>query len=188
MTYCDYIATSDSTDVVYHKNYHDTLYGFPITDDNELFGRLILEINQAGLNWLTILKKEPNFRAAYSNYDIKTIANYTPEDEARLLADAGIIRNRLKVKAAIHNANVILELQQQHGSFKQWLDLNHPKTKQEWVKLFKKSFKFTGGEIVNEFLLSTGYLAGAHPESCPVYHQIMALEPAWSLPVVEQES
>ena len=180
MTYCEYIATSNEAGIAYHKKYHDAHYGFPIADDNELFGRLILEINQAGLNWLTILKKESNFRAAYSNFDIKSIANYTEEDEARLLSDAGIIRNRLKVKAAIHNANVILEIQNEYGSFKNWLDTHHPKTKDEWVKLFKKSFKFTGGEIVNEFLLSTGYLEGAHAENCPIYKEILALNPAWS--------
>ena len=180
MTYCEHVAVSNEAGIAYHKKYHDTLYGFPIADDNELFGRLILEINQAGLNWLTILKKEPNFRAAYSNFDIKSIANYTEEDEARLLSDAGIIRNRLKVKAAIHNANVIIEIQKEYGSFKNWLDTHHPKTKEEWVKLFKHSFKFTGGEIVNEFLLSTGYLEGAHTENCPIYKEILALNPAWN--------
>ena len=179
MTYCEHVEVSNEAGIAYHKKYHDTHYGFPIADDNELFGRLILEINQAGLNWLTILKKEPNFRVAYSNFDIKSIANYTEDDEARLLSDAGIIRNRLKVKAVIHNANVIIEIQKEYGSFKNWLDTHHPKTKEEWVKLFKKSFKFTGGEIVNEFLLSTGYLEGAHSENCPIYKEILALNPAW---------
>lgn len=177
--YCNYITTSISG-IEYHKEYHDKHYGFPIVDDNELFGRLILEINQAGLNWLTILKKEQNFRAAYSNFDIKSVANYTIEDEARLLSDAGIIRNKLKVKAAILNAQAILEMQSEYGSFKNWLDSHHPKTKEEWVKIFKKKFKFTGGEIVNEFLLSTGYLEGAHSQNCPIYDKILRLNPAWS--------
>ena len=179
MTYCDYLTASTQSGIEYHKEYHDKHYGFPILDDNELFGRLILEINQAGLSWITILKKEANFRAAYSNYDIATIAAYTDEDEARLLADAGIIRNRLKVKAAIHNAKVIMELQKEHGSFAGWLDHHHPKTKHEWVKIFKKSFKFTGGEIVNEFLMSTGYLEGAHSADCPIYDKVIAHHPAW---------
>ncbi len=179
MTYCDYVNNSANSGIEFHKEYHDKYYGFPIDDDNELFGRLILEINQAGLNWLTILKKEENFRKAYSNYNIATIANYTLDDRERLLADAGIIRNKLKVNAAIHNANVILELQKQYGSFKNWLDINSPKTKEEWVKLFKKTFKFTGGEIVNEFLMSTGYLPGAHSKDCPIYKEIEKQRPMW---------
>jgi DNA-3-methyladenine glycosylase I len=96
-----------------------------------------------------------------------------------LLNDAGIIRNRLKVDAAIHNANVILALQEEYGSFKNWLDYHHPKTKEEWVRLFKKTFRFTGGEITNEFLLSTGYLEGAHHPNCPIYKKALDLQPAW---------
>ena len=92
-------------------------------------------------------------------------------DIARLLANAGIIRNRLKIQAAIHNAQQIQRLQQQYGSFKNWLDAHHPRSKEAWVKLFKQHFKFVGGEIVGEFLLSTGYLAGAHEKSCPQYRQ-----------------
>ncbi len=177
--YCNYVETFKGSGVELHKEYHDKRYGFPILDDNELFGRLILEINQAGLSWVTILKKEQSFRAAYNNFDIKSVASYTDEDEIRLLSDAGIIRNKLKVKAAIYNAKAILELQKEHGSFKNWLDQNHPRTKEEWVKLFKKRFKFTGGEIVNEFLLSTGYLEGAHSPGCPIYGKIMNQKPAW---------
>ena len=179
--YCNYVLLSKGEGLDFHKKYHDNYYGFPILDDNELFGRLILEINQAGLNWLTILKKEANFRSAYSDYDIKIVANYGEEDESRLLSDAGIIRNRLKIKAVIYNANVILGLQEEFGSFKNWLDSNSPKTKEEWVKIFKKLFKFTGGEIVNEFLLSTGYLEGAHSKDCPIYEKVMSQKPYWSL-------
>ena len=148
-------------------------------DDNALFGRLVLEINQAGLSWITILKKAENFYRAYDGFDIEKIAQYTEKDRARLLADAGIIRNRLKVNAAIVNAQKILALRKEHGSFKDWLNLNHPLTKEEWTKLFKKTFIFTGGEIVNEFLMSTGYLAGAHDEACPVYRRVASLRPAW---------
>jgi len=83
----------------------------------------------------------------------------------------------LKIDAVIHNANMILAIQKEFGSFKNWLDTHHPKTKEEWVKLFKKTFKFTGGEIVNEFLLSTGYLPGAHDENCPAYKKIVKLNP-----------
>lgn len=171
MNYCE-LALSKSEDNV-DRHYHDYMYGFPLEDDNELFGRLILEINQAGLRWELILKKEPAFRKTYDNYDIKTIAGYKEEDINRLLSDAGIIRNKLKINAAIHNANVILGFQEKFGSFKDWLDLHHPKTKEEWVKLFKKHFKFVGGEIVNEFLMSTGYLEGAHVKECLVYQEIV---------------
>ena len=96
-----------------------------------------------------------------------------------MLNDAGIIRNRLKVNAAIENAKAILSIQKEHGSFKKWLDLHHPKTKEEWVKLFKNTFRFTGGEIVNEFLMSAGYLPGAHDEDCPVQKKVLRSNPAW---------
>lgn len=162
-----------------HKNYHDNLYGFPLHDDNELFGRLLLEINQAGLSWETILKKEDAFRKAYDNYSIKKVAVYGQKDRERLLNDAGIIRNRLKVNAAIENAKTILHLQDTYGSFEKWLELHHPMTKEEWVKLFKKTFKFTGGEIVGEFLMSIGYLPGAHVANCRVHQKIMKLKPMW---------
>jgi DNA-3-methyladenine glycosylase I len=162
-----------------HKTYHDKLYGFPIQDDNELFGRLILEINQAGLSWETILKKEPGFRKAYHNFNIKKVAAYSEKDRERLLADAGIIRNRLKVNAAIENAKAILQLQKEYGSFLKWLEHHHPKSKEEWVKLFKQTFKFTGGEIVNEFLMSIGYLQGAHSPDCKIYKHILKTKPMW---------
>jgi DNA-3-methyladenine glycosylase I len=162
-----------------HRAYHDHYYGFPIDDDNELFGRLLLEINQAGLSWETILKKEASFRQAYNNFDIATVAAYTDADRTRLLADAGIIRNRLKVNAAIENARTILGLRQQYGSFAGWLAQHHPRGKAEWVKLFKQTFRFTGGEIVSEFLMSIGYLPGAHSTDCPVHQRVVATHPKW---------
>lgn len=165
-SYCAFVRDLPADNV--HRQYHDHQYGFPLTDDNELFGRLILEINQAGLSWELILKKADNFRAAYANFDIDTVAGYTDEDRARLLQDAGIIRNKLKVNAAIHNAQQIQKLQAEFGSFKAWLDHHHPMPKADWVKLFKKTFKFTGGEITGEFLMSTGYLPGAHDADCLV--------------------
>jgi DNA-3-methyladenine glycosylase I len=163
-----------------HKAYHDRHYGFPIHDDNELFCRLVLEINQAGLSWETILKKEVSFRKAYDNFNIKKIASYAGADRERLMADPGIIRNRLKINAAIENATTILQLQKEYGSFEKWLELQHPKTKAEWVKLFKKTFKFTGGEIVNEFLTSIGYLPGAHTANCAVYKKVLKADPLWN--------
>ncbi len=179
-TYCDAVTQMDAANL--HVIYHNTAYGYPINDDNELFERLILEINQAGLSWSTILLKQQNFKKAFHDFDIKKVAAYGDDDIQRLLNDAGIIRNRLKVNAAIHNANVVLELQKEFGSFKKWLDHHHPKTKQEWMALFKKTFKFTGGEIVNEFLMSTGYLPGAHTEYCPVYKKVVKSKPAWLNP------
>ena len=175
--YCDYCNTHPED--TFNKTYHDTEYGFPLKDDNLLFERFVLEINQAGLSWITILRKAENFRNAYHGFDIEKIAAYGDEDIARLLADAGIIRNRLKINAGIVNAQRILELRSDYGSFKGWLDRNHPRSKEEWVRLFKKTFVFTGGEIVNEFLISTGYLAGAHDESCPIYRRVASLRPAW---------
>jgi DNA-3-methyladenine glycosylase I len=176
-SYCDY-CNSHPEDT-FNKVYHDTQYGFPLKDDNLLFERLILEINQAGLSWITILKKADNFRKAYDGFDVDKIARYREEDRARLLSDQGIIRNRLKIDAAIVNAQKILELKKEYGSFLGWLDANHPRSKEEWTKLFKKTFVFTGGEIVNEFLMSTGYLAGAHDESCHIYKKVASLRPAW---------
>jgi DNA-3-methyladenine glycosylase I len=182
MSYCSFIETMSGAKKDLHKAYHDNLYGFPIHNDNELFGRLLLEINQAGLSWETVLKKEANFRKAYHNFNIKKVAAYKEADRERLLADPGIIRNRLKINAAIENAKTILQLQKQYGSFEKWLESQHPKTKDEWVKLFKNTFRFTGGEIVNEFLMSIGYLAGAHTKDCPVFKKILKTKPFWNKP------
>ena len=180
MSYCNAVENMQPEErKALHKNYHDNHYGFPIHDDNELFGRLIMEINQAGLSWETILKKEVSFRNTYDNFNIEKVANYSEKDRERLLNDAGIIRNKLKVNAAIENAKSILQLQKEFGSFEKWLEHHHPKTKDEWVKLFKKTFKFTGGEIVNEFLMSIGYLNGAHSQNCPIQEKILKQKPMW---------
>jgi DNA-3-methyladenine glycosylase I len=180
MSYCDVVLTMDKDNV--HVHYHDKEYGFPIHDDNELFARLILEINQAGLSWTTILKKKGNFYKAFDNFDINKVSRYGDKQVERLLKDAGIIRNKLKVAATIENAKRIKALQKQFGSFEKWLDHHHPKTKEEWMKLFKTTFKFTGGEIVNEFLMSTGYLPGAHIESCAIYKKVLIKKPSWAKP------
>jgi DNA-3-methyladenine glycosylase I len=139
----------------------------------------VLEINQAGLSWETILRKREGFRAAYDGFAVDKVAAYGQGDVARLLNDASIIRNRLKVHAAIHNAQVIQQLRTSHGGFVQWLDAHHPLPKADWVKLFKKTFRFTGGEITGEFLMSLGYLPGAHRQDCPVQARIVAIGPAW---------
>ncbi|CAM3351560.1 DNA-3-methyladenine glycosylase I [Halomonas lysinitropha] len=164
----------------FHGPYHDHEYGFPVTDDRTLFERLVLEINQAGLSWLTVLKKREAFRAAFEGFDIDRIANYGEAERARLLADAGIIRNSLKVDAVIHNAGVVQALQGEHGSLHAWLDHHHPLPHADWVKLFKRTFRFTGPEIVGELLMSTGYLPGAHRDDCPVQARILAARPPWA--------
>ncbi len=162
-----------------HGPYHDHEYGFPQREEAALFERLLLEINQAGLSWETMLRKRDGFRAAYSGFDVDRVARYGERDRARLLADPGIIRNRLKVEAAIHNARVIQQLRDTHGGFAAWLDAHHPLPKAEWVKLFKKTFRFTGGEITGEFLMSLGYLPGAHRQDCPAYRRAAKQRPPW---------
>lgn len=177
MSYCTFCKDLPADNL--HKQYHDFRYGFPINDDDELFGRLIMEINQAGLSWELILKKEQAFRLAFDNFKIDRIASYDQQKIDELLSNAAIIRNKLKINSVIHNANVVQKLQQEYGSFQAWLDYHHPKTKEAWTALFKKTFKFTGGEIVNEFLMSSGYLKGAHTKECPVYQKVLTTEPKW---------
>ena len=162
-----------------HGPYHDREYGFPVTDESVLFERFVLEINQAGLSWELMLKKRANFHAAYEGYDLDRVAAYGARERTRLLADAGIIRNRLKVDAVIENARRVRALRDSHGGFAAWIEAQHPLPKDDWVKLFKKTFKFTGGEITGEFLMSIGYLPGAHRADCPVAIEIAGLGPAW---------
>jgi DNA-3-methyladenine glycosylase I len=162
-----------------HGPYHDGEYGFPARDDAVLFERLVLEINQAGLSWLTILAKRAAFNEAFAGFNIERVARFGARDHRRLMGDARIIRNRLKIDAAIDNAKRLLAIRDSHGSFAAWLDGHHPLPKAAWVGLFKKTFRFTGGEIVGEFLMSLGYLPGAHQDWCPVYQKILALDPPW---------
>ena len=174
MSYCD---TAPGHPV--HGPYHDREYGFPVRDDSVLFERLVLEMNQAGLSWLVILKKRQAFRRAFDGFRIDRVAAYGDAERARLLADAGIVRNRRKVAAAIENARRVLALRESHGSFAGWLDAHHPRSKDEWVGLFKNTFVFTGPEITAEFLLSTGYLPGAHEPSCPAGRAAARSGPPW---------
>ena len=173
-SYCWHVSKIiDKEDV--DKIYHDLHYGVRIEDDNELFCRLVMEINQAGLSWHTILVKEKNFRKAYHNFDIKKVAKYGEKDFERLMQDAGIIRNRLKISAAIDNAPQIQLIQKEFGSFRQWLDVQGGtlnEDKNAWVKLFKKHFKFVGGEIVGEFLMSIDMLPGSHGADCVHFRKL----------------
>ncbi|OHD78776.1 MAG: DNA-3-methyladenine glycosylase [Spirochaetes bacterium RIFOXYC1_FULL_54_7] len=177
-SYCAYCTTLPNGDP--NKTYHDNSYGFPISDDQGLFCRLTLEINQAGLSWSTILKKQDNFIHAYDGFDIDKVAAYSEADRQRLLADAGIIRNRLKVNAAIVNAKALQGIRTSHGSFNQWLAAHHPLDKPDWLRLFKQNFVFVGGEIVGEFLMSTGWLPGAHIPGCPAGDRAREAGAAWS--------
>jgi DNA-3-methyladenine glycosylase I len=173
--YCEYVSRiKDVNDV--DKVYHDHHYGVRIEDDNELFGRLVMEINQAGLSWRTVLLKEKGFRKAYHNFDIAKIARYKEKDVKRLLSDAAIIRNKLKVNAAIHNAQTLLGIRKEYGSFRRWLDESAKEVKHDkvaWLALFKKHFKFVGGEIVGEFLMSINLLPGSHDKKCGVYRNVI---------------
>ncbi|MGA2490679.1 MAG: DNA-3-methyladenine glycosylase I [Anaerolineales bacterium] len=176
-SYCEYLR--DHPEDTLNKKYHDDEYGFPLDKDAALLERLALEIAQAGLTWSLILKRKEAFHQAFEGFDVDRVAAYGDQNVARLLADARIIRNRLKVNAMIENARRIQILRGEYGSFKGWLEAHHPLSLEEWTKLFKKTFVFTGGEIVKEFLLSTGYLPGAHDLDCPVYQQIAGMNPAW---------
>jgi len=163
-----------------HGLYHDTEYGFPSEEESVLFERLMLEINQAGLSWATILRKRAAFRAAFADFSVDRVAAFGPADTDRLLTDPGIIRNRLKIEAATENARRLQALRQSHGSFTGWLDAHHPRSPADWTKLFRQTFRFTGGQIVGEFLMSVGYLPGAHEPDCPVYARILELSPPWA--------
>ena len=151
MSYCKFINSLKADEQNVHREYHDKHYGFPIHDDNELFCRLILEINQAGLSWTTILNKQESFRKAYHNFEIKKVAGYKEKDFKRLMNDAGIIRNRLKINAAIENAKTILRLQKEFKSFKNWLDhIIHdplPKQKRNGQNCSNKLFALPVGRL-----------------------------------------
>jgi DNA-3-methyladenine glycosylase I len=163
-----------------HGPYHDLEYGFPAADEAVLFERLVLEINQAGLSWLTVLKKRAALRAAFADFAVDRVAGFGEAVTLRLIADPTIVRNRRKIEAVIANARRIQELRGSHGSFHRWLEAHHPNTPGEWTRLFRQNFRFTGGLIVGEFLMSLGYLPGAHQPDCPVYAHILALAPPWA--------
>ncbi len=162
-----------------HERYHATEYGFPSRDERVLFERLCLEIMQAGLSWELVLKRRAGMARAFADFEVDRVAGFGPDELARLLADPAIIRNRLKVAAIIENARRVKLLRASHGGFAGWLDAHHPREKGDWVKLFKKQFLFSGGEIVGEFLMSLGYLSGAHAPECPVAATIRSLSPPW---------
>src|SRR5262245_29198588 len=128
----------------FHGPYHDTEYGFHSADERVLFERLALEIMQAGLSWLIVLKKRRGMNAAFDNFEVDKVARYGERQIGRLLKDENTIRNRLKIESIIDNAKRVQALRESHGGFVQWLDAHHPLPKEQWVKLFKKTFRFTG--------------------------------------------
>lgn len=174
MHYCD-TAPHDPL----HAPYHDLEHGFPARAEAVLFERLILEINQAGLSWGTVLRKRGTLRAAYGGFEVDRVAGFEEADRTRLLADPGIVRNARKVDAAIANARAVQGLRRDYGSLAGFLDAHHPRPKADWVKLLKRQFAHVGGEIVGEFLMSLGYLPGAHQPDCPVYARVLAAGPPW---------
>ncbi|HAP42999.1 MAG: hypothetical protein A2087_11615 [Spirochaetes bacterium GWD1_61_31] len=180
--YCAYCAGLPAAHP--DRIYHDRRYGFPPpkgeAGESWLFGLLLLEINQAGLGWSMMLRKEENFRRAYVGFSIDAVAAFGETDRLRLLADSGIIRNRRKVDAAIENARRLQAQRPGYGSFQGWLDAHQPRSLDAWITLFRATLVFTGPEIVNEFLMSSGYLDGAHGPACPVRVQAIAAGPAWT--------
>ena len=170
------------TDPLYQR-YHDEEWGVPCHDDRDLFERLMLEVNQAGLSWITILRKREGFRAAFDGFDPEKIARYGDEDVARLLADAGIVRNRLKVQAAITNARAFLEVQRAESSFDRYAwgfvdgrPIRHPGLTPSTIPahtpesdalskdLKRRGFTFVGTTVVYAFMQSVGMVDDHLPE------------------------
>lgn len=173
-----------------YKTYHDTEWGVPKTDDRSLFEMLTLEGAQAGLSWLTILKRRENYRKAFDNFNVRKIANYTEEDEKRLMKNQGIIRNRLKIKSTIKNAKVFIKIQEEFGSFSiyLWRYVNHspivntykdmsevpvtsPLAEKISKDLKKRGMSFVGNIIIYSYLQSVGII-NDHTKDCFLYKKI----------------
>ena len=179
VTRCGWCLSSDL-----YKDYHDHEWGKPVYDDQILFEFLILETFQAGLSWITILNKRENFRSAFDDFDYKKIANYTPAKQQELLENAGIIRNKLKVKSAVTNANAFMQIQLEFGTFSKYIwgftggkpIINNPKTLKDVPatttlsddlskNLKKRGFKFVGSTVMYAFMQATG-MVNDHVEDC----------------------
>ncbi|NVK10201.1 MAG: DNA-3-methyladenine glycosylase I [Tenacibaculum sp.] len=170
--------------------YHDNEWGVPVYDDDKLFEFLMLETFQAGLSWITILKKRENFRKAFDNFDYKKIAKYSEDKYEELLQDAGIIRNKLKIKATITNAQLFIKVQEEFGSFSKYIwDFTNGKPiinkfkKREEVPattelsdaiskdLKKRGFKFVGSTVIYAHMQATG-MVNDHTTDCFRYHEV----------------
>lgn len=173
-----------------YEAYHDNEWGVPVYDDHQLFEFLILETFQAGLSWITILRKRENFREAFDFFDYKKIANYNEDKKEELLQNAGIIRNKLKVKSAITNAQAFMEIQKEFGSFSKyiWAFVDN-KTIKNKVKIYKdapantplsdalskdlkkRGFKFVGSTVMYAFMQATG-MVNDHEVECFRYNEV----------------
>jgi len=170
--------------------YHDTEWGVPVYDDDKLFEFLILETFQAGLSWITVLKKRENFRKAFDNFDYKKIAKYSEDKYEELLQDTGIIRNKLKIKATITNAQAFMKVQEEFGAFSKYIwDFINGKPivnkfeKKEEVPattalsdviskdLKKRGFKFVGSTVIYAHMQATG-MVNDHTTDCFRYHEV----------------
>ncbi|MDT0606620.1 DNA-3-methyladenine glycosylase I [Croceitalea rosinachiae] len=173
-----------------YEAYHDNEWGVPLKDDDSLFEFLVLETFQAGLSWITILRKRENFRAAFDNFDYKKIANYTQDKIDSLLQDAGIIRNKLKVNATVSNARAFMQIQKEFGSFSNyiWGFVDHKSIKNAFANykdapaktelsdtlskdLKKRGFKFVGSTVVYATMQAIG-MVNDHETGCFRYHQV----------------
>jgi DNA-3-methyladenine glycosylase I len=161
----------------WHQPYHDLEYGVPVCEDRVLFERLCLEIFQAGLSWEIILRRRTGLVAAFEGFEPAMVAALSEMDQERLLTDTRIIRNRRKVAAVVENARRWQKLGEEWGGMAQWLAAHHPRDRAGWIKLFRQTFLFMGPEVVAEFLLSIGYLPGAHAPDCPVGMRLLAACP-----------
>ena len=176
-----------------YRAYHDDEWGVPVHDDRRLFEFMILEGAQAGLSWLTILKKRENYRKAFHDFDCERIARYTDADVARLLADAGIVRNRLKIASAIQNARSVLAIQEAYGSLAAylWRYVDGVPRQNAWGSmaeipartelsdamsrdLKKRGFKFVGSTICYAFMQAVG-MVNDHTTDCYRHQEIRAL-------------
>lgn len=167
MSYCSYCREQEKDSI--HRWYHDVVYGKMSTNDNELFGRLIMEINQAGLSWDIVLQKYDGIKKAYAQFEVQKVAQFETKEIASMMKNPQIIRHELKIRSIVYNAQQILQIQKEFGTFKKWILMNKQNSLDNWVKVFKKNFKFVGKEIVKEFLTSNGILNGAHDKNCPEY-------------------
>jgi len=173
--------------------YHDTEWGVPLHDEQQLFEFLMLETFQAGLSWITILRKRENFRKAFDNFDYKKIAQYKERKIQALLQDKGIIRNKLKVRAAVSNAQAFLKVQKEFGSFDNyvWAFVNGKPTQNKWrsvkelpgktelsdqlsKELKKRGFKFVGSTIVYAYMQATG-MVNDHTMNCFRHKEVRKL-------------
>jgi len=177
-----------------YADYHDNEWGRPVNDDNKLFEMLILEGAQAGLSWETVLKKREAYREAFDGFDPRKVALYDDAKIAELMTNAGIIRNRLKINAAVTNAKLFLEIAEKHGSFDRfiWAYVDNKPVVGHWVSfedmplttsvsdkiskdLKKMGFKFVGSTIIYSFMQAVG-MVNDHLKSCFVYEQMRANE------------